>query len=95
MTLNADLLGRTLLDAGRLELTSVVHRFQNNAGVAGSTMLDEYVARSGSLNLLNLAVGGKFNLRGNFLLNANVLFALNDAGVIARVTPVIGFDYTF
>jgi hypothetical protein len=45
--------------------------------------------------LLNLAVGGKFNLGGNFLLNANVLFALSDAGVIAKVTPVIGFDYTF
>jgi hypothetical protein len=95
VTLNADLLGRTLIDAGRLELTSVTHTYTNNAGVAGSTTFDEYVARSGSLNLLNLAVGGKFNLRGNFLLNANVLFALNDAGVIARVTPVIGFDYTF
>lgn len=95
VTLNADLLGRTLIDAGRLELTSVEHRYTNNAGVAGSTSFDEYVARSGSLNLLNLAVGGKFNLRGNFLLNANVLFALNDAGVIAKVTPVIGFDYTF
>jgi hypothetical protein len=95
ITLNADFLGRTLIDAGRLELTSVEHTYTNNAGVAGSTTFDEYVATSGSLNLLNLAVGGKFNLRGNFLLNANVLFALNDAGVIARVTPVIGFDYTF
>ncbi|MEP6783360.1 MAG: transporter [Acidobacteriota bacterium] len=95
MTLNADLLGRTLLDAGRLELTSVEHHFHNAAGVAGSKTFEEYAARSGSLNLLDLAVGGKFNIRGNFLLNANVLFALNDAGVIARVTPVIGFDYTF
>ena len=95
MTLNADLLGRTLLDAGRLELASVEHRFTSQAGVAGSTTLEEYVARSGSLNLLNLAVGGKFNLGGNFLLNANVLLALNDAGVIAKVIPVIGFDYTF
>lgn len=95
VTLNADLLGRMLMDAGRLELTSIEHRYENAAGVAGSRTFDEYVARSGSLNLLNLAVGGKFNIRGNFLLNANVLFALNDAGVIARVTPVIGFDYTF
>jgi hypothetical protein len=95
MTLNADLLGRSLIDAGRLELAAVEHRYQSNAGVAGSTTLQEYVSRSGSLNLLNLALGGKFNVGGNFLLNANVLFALNDAGVIARVTPVIGFDYTF
>jgi len=95
MTLNADLLGRTLMDAGRLELQSVTRRFASAAGVAGSRTFDEYVARSGSLNLLNLALGGKFNVGGNFLLNANVLFAVNNAGVIARFTPVIGFDYTF
>jgi hypothetical protein len=95
VTLNADFLGRTLIDADRLELTNVVHSYMSNTGVQGSTTFEEYVARSGSLNLLNLAVGGKFNLSGNFLLNANVLFALSDAGVIAKVTPVFGFDYTF
>ena len=42
-----------------------------------------------------MALGGKFNVAGNLLINANVLVALNDAGVTARVTPVIGFDYSF
>lgn len=95
VTLAADLIGRTLLDAGRLELTDVTHNFFSSTGVRGSATFQEYVARSGSLNLLNVALGGKFNIRGNFLLNANLLFAMNDAGVIAKFTPVIGFDYTF
>ncbi len=95
VTLNADVLGRTMMDIERLELTSVEHRFFNNVGVPGVLPLQEYVARSGSLNLMNLAVGGKFNLGGNFLLNANVLFALSDSGVVSKVTPVFGFDYTF
>lgn len=95
VTLSADLIGRSLMDAGRLQLTNVVRNFRSNVGVPGSATFQEYVAQTGTMNLLNMAVGGKFNVRGNFLLNANVLFALNNSGVIARVTPVIGFDYTF
>jgi hypothetical protein len=44
---------------------------------------------------MNLAVGGKFNITGNLLINANVLLALTSTGVTAPVTPVIGFDYSF
>jgi hypothetical protein len=94
-TLSVDFIGRTLIDAGRLELAENVRRFRTEAGVAGSTTLQEYFARDGSLTLLSLAAGGKFNVTGNLLINANVLLALNDSGVTARVTPVIGFDYTF
>jgi hypothetical protein len=95
VTITADLIGRSLMDAGRLQLTDVVRRFTNVAGVSGSQTFQEYVAQSGTLNLLSMALGGKINVGGNFLLNANVLFALNSSGVVARVTPVVGFDYTF
>lgn len=95
VTINADFLGRSLRDVGRLELTDVTHTYFNNVGVPGSTTLQEYVARSGSLNVNDLALGIKINVAGNLLLNGNVLVALNDAGVRARVTPVFGFDYTF
>jgi hypothetical protein len=95
VTLNADFLGRTLIDAGRLGLTDIRHTFMNQAGVPGSVTESEYVARDGSLNLSTLAVGGKFNVSGNFLINANALIALSDSGVTARITPVFGFDYTF
>jgi hypothetical protein len=95
VTINADLLGRSLLDVGRLELASTTHTFMNQAGVPGSQTFEEYVARSGSLNVTDFAIGGKFNVGSNLLLNANVLIAVNDAGVRSRVTPVVGFDYTF
>lgn len=95
VTINVDFLGRSLRDVGRLELSNVTHNYFNQQGVPGSTTLQEYVSRSGSLNVNDLAVGAKFNVAGNLLLNANVLVALNDSGVRARVTPVFGFDYTF
>lgn len=95
VTLSADLIGRSLIDAGRLELSDVTRRFRNVNGVAGSQTFQEFVHQSGSLNLVNLALGGKFNLGGNFLLNANVLVALNKAGLTAKFVPVVGFDYTF
>jgi hypothetical protein len=95
VTLNADVIGRTLVDAGRLQLTPVTRTFRSNVGVPGSITLEEYQLTSGNLNLISLALGGKFNVGGNFLINANVLVPLNDAGVTAKVTPVIGFDYSF
>lgn len=95
VTLTADFLGRSLRDVGRLELMNVTHNYFNNVGEPGSTTLQEWVARSGSLNVNDLALGVKVNVAGNLLLNGNVLVALNDSGVRARVTPVFGFDYTF
>ena len=94
-TLTADFLGRTLIDAGRLQLADVTRTYRSSTGVPGSIALEEYQLTDGALNLLSLALGGKFNVAGNLLINANVLIALNDAGVTARVTPVIGFDYSF
>ncbi len=95
LTLSGTLIGRTLIDAGRLQLTDTTWNFMNNQGVRGSTTFSEYTTRSGSLNLASLAVGGKYNVAGNFLVSANLLFALSSAGVTARVTPVVGIDYAF
>jgi len=95
VTFTADLLGRTLIDSGRLELEDTTHTFMSSTGVPGSVTFPEYVARNASLNITNLAVGGKFNITGNFLINANALIALSTTGVTARITPVFGFDYTF
>ena len=44
---------------------------------------------------LNGAVGLKINPFGRLLLDANLLFALDDHGVRDRVTPLIGFEYSF
>ncbi len=94
-TLAVDLIGRTLLDVGRLTLDDVIWNFTDSNGVGRSALLTEYVFTEGSLNLFNAAFGGKFNVARNLLINASVLVALNSRGVTARFTPVVGFDYAF
>jgi hypothetical protein len=82
-----DLLGRYLLDAER-------------------TVLQDFHARNGSVfpsigfsqesfNLLSGATGIKINALGRLLITGNLLFALDDHGVRARVTPLIGLEYGF
>lgn len=103
VTLSADLVGRSLIDAGSLRRTGVVHNYRSDTGTPNATTFQEYAPRTpsggglldGALNVQSVAIGGKFNPWGNLLVNANVLVALNKAGLTARVTPVIGFDYTF
>ena len=48
-----------------------------------------------SYNIVNGAAGLKINLFGRLLLDANVLFKLNDAGLRDKVTPLIGIEYAF
>jgi hypothetical protein len=50
---------------------------------------------TGNLPSILGAAGVKVNPWGNLLISANVLFPLNHAGLVSRVTPVIGFDYVF
>jgi len=95
VTLSADLIGRSLLGAGRLGLVDTTWNYQNAGGQNLQTTLREYERMDGALNLVSAAVGAKFNVSGNALISANLLFALNNAGVTARVTPVIGFDFSF
>jgi len=94
-TFNVDFIGRTLVNAGRLQLTPTVHSYFNAVGTPGSLTTQEYQRNDSSLNLLTLALGGKFNVGGNLLINANILVPLTDAGIKANVTPVIGAEYTF
>jgi hypothetical protein len=95
LTLSADLIGRSLLDAGKLGLVDNVWAYQNAAGQNLTTTLREWEGQDGALNLMSMAVGGKFNVSGNALISANLLIALNNAGVTARVTPIIGMDFSF
>jgi hypothetical protein len=95
LTVNADLLGRSLRNFGRLEEAPRTFQYMSAAGVVGSTTVNEFAFTPGSLNLLVGAAGVKYNVAGNLLISANVLFPLTQAGIRDRVTPVIGFDYAF
>ena len=53
------------------------------------------VALSEGTRRVDLAPGLKVNLKGKLLVSLNVLIALKDSGLHARVTPVAGVDLTF
>jgi hypothetical protein len=94
LTLIGDVVGRTLRRAGRLDMVSKGFQYQDGPSVLTATF-DEFDPRAGSLNLLLGAVGAKFNPAGAWLLSANVLFPLTDAGLRSRVTTVVGLDFAF
>jgi hypothetical protein len=48
-----------------------------------------------SFNLLNGSLGVKINAIGRVLLDANVLFALDNHGIRDKVTPLLGFEDSF
>jgi len=95
VTLNADIIGRTLFDVGKLVLADHVWNYRNSGGDQFNTTLREYEREDGAVNLLTLALGGKFNVAGNALVSANVLISMSSAGLTAAVTPVIGLDLSF
>ncbi len=59
----------------------------------GQTYQDIQVRRS-SFNMANGAAGVKINLGRTLLLTGNAIFRLNDAGLRARVVPMIGLSYS-
>ena len=94
LTLIGDIVGRTLRGAGRMELTTKSFPFQGATSVQ-SAQFDEFDPREGNLNVVLGTAGFKFNPIGNWLVSANVLFPLTDAGLRSRFTTVIGVDYAF
>ena len=96
VTVVGDLVGRTLRDALRLKDVPVPHSFQQGATAAiETTTLQELATESANLTTVLGTAGVKFNPWQNLLISVHVAFALNDAGLRSRVTPVVGFDYSF
>jgi hypothetical protein len=88
LTLAVDFLGRRVIDGQRLVETTF------NALDGHSTFADTRF-QPGSFNVANGAVGIKFNPGGNLLIDVNVLFKLNDSGLRDKITPLVGFEYSF
>lgn len=104
LTVTADAVGRAILDANRFGLTQQQFPYRTrNYSVNGvvqetlSTTSREAVAivDQGNLNIVLGAAGLKLNLFRTLLLNAQVLFPITNAGLRAKITPVIGLDYAF
>jgi hypothetical protein len=88
VTLAFDVLGRYLIKAERL----IPQDFHALDGV--SVFRNVGFAQQ-SFNALTGSVGVKINVAGRLLLDTNLLFALDDHGVRDKVTPLIGFEYSF
>lgn len=95
LTLSLDVLGRTLRDLGRLVPTRRQFPFVTQTGAFGTATFEEFTRRSGDLNLIVGATGVRWNPRGNLLISAQVLVPFTEAGLRDRITPVLGFDYSF
>jgi hypothetical protein len=95
VTFAADFLGRSLIDAGRLELGTRQVPFMDVNGNPGVGSFEEFVLRDGNLNLAVGAAGVKWNPRGTLLISAHGLFPLTKAGLRDNFTAVIGIDYSF
>jgi hypothetical protein len=88
LTLAFDVLGRYLVNAERI-------RPEDFHALDGKSVFRNIAFSEGSFNTLNGAVGLKLNVAKRLLLDANLLFALDSRGVRDKVTPLVGFEYSF
>jgi hypothetical protein len=100
LTLGFDVRARTIRNVARFSALDTTYANRGPGATlptASFTAQDEFAleSRSGNLSQVLGVVGGKINLGGTFLLNVTLLFQMNDEGLKAKPTPVIGFDYVF
>jgi len=96
VTVTADFIGRTLLDAETLGERQAVYRFTNQGNPAVlETTRAELVSTTGNLPLLLGSAGIKINPVGRLLIVGNVLFKIGDRGLQDKLMPTFGIGYTF
>lgn len=87
VTLVVDLIGQKVVDAPRLVKDTFV--------AADGTELDQVGFERGSYYVNDLSLGMKVNAGGSLLLDINLLIRLDDAGLRADFSPLVGFEYSF
>ncbi len=87
LTLVADLIGQKVVDAPRL--------VQQTFTAADGSTYDQVGFERGSYYVNDLSVGLKVRAGGSLLLDVNVLIRLDDAGLRADFSPLVGFEYSF
>lgn len=87
LTLAFDFLGQRVFNSPRLGQGS----FIGGNGIR----YPDFVYRSGSFDLNSGAVGLKTNIAKRLLVNFNVRFRLNHAGLHEKASPMVGMEYSF
>jgi hypothetical protein len=87
LTFAFDLLGSRVFNGPRVSQTQYTD-------AKGNSVPTVTLSKS-SFNLIDGSAGIKYSMVGTLQLTANLIFKLNDAGLRARVIPLIGLSYTF
>jgi hypothetical protein len=91
LTVNGELVGRTLNDGGRLAYRDLP-MLPNPFGITTASVA---TVDPRGLHRLYGAGGIKWNFSGTALVTANILVPVNDQGLRDHLTPVIGLDWGF
>ncbi len=88
LTVAFDVLGTYAIDAQRL-------RPQAFHALDGRSVFDNIGFVRQSFNTVSGSIGFKADLIQRLLLQANLLFKIDEHGLRDKVTPLIGLEYTF
>ncbi|HUR33189.1 MAG TPA: hypothetical protein VM032_05295 [Vicinamibacterales bacterium] len=99
LTLIADVVGRNFRDTLRLRpsFVQVLSPGDPSRGIPAvtSAAFATVEPQVGTLRSILGTVGLKFNPTRSVLVSAHLMATLDDAGLRRRLTPVLGFDYSF
>ena len=90
VSLVADVIGQRVIDSPRLRTFPFVA-----TGPNGEVALDDLRFETASYWAANGAVGIKANVAPRLLINFNLRFALNRAGLTDRLAPLVGAEWAF
>src|SRR5262245_54158012 len=88
LTVVFDVIGRYVIDANRLVR-------QDFHALNGTSVFPNIVFSRDSFGTMRGAIGAKASFLNNFLVDLNLLFAVDNHGLTDRVTPLIGIEYAF
>jgi len=96
VTLAADLLGSQYVNSVKLtDTTTPLPPPVTNPPTSPTVELPTIATKTGTYSINDLSTGFKWNPAGTLILTGNVLFQLNNDGLRARPTPLVGISCKF
>jgi hypothetical protein len=99
LTVSGDLLGRYISELPEVTVEDTAVTFDTDAGPGQSLQTSTYstisLLKPDWANTMNVSVGLKLNVAGQFLVAANGLFPITDLGLRDDFSSLVGIDYSF